>query len=333
MNIRSMALLLVLAVSTGSAFSQSTLTYAERLGWKKGERVVILHVDDAGMSYESNIGTINAITKGIANSCSVMMPCGWVPMIVKFLKANPTVDAGLHLTLTSEWDNYRWVPVAGKISVPGLTDPEGALWPEVEDVVKHASADEVEKEILAQIDRAETMGFHPTHLDSHMGTLFATPAYMERYIKAGITHHIPVMVPGGHATLIRSQMPELKSTFEQINSVGATLWNAGLPVIDDLHNATSAWPLPEDKSDASLEKFGVEKYKEVFDSLKPGLTMVIMHCTASDHHFDQISGSGNNRKKDMLAMMSPELRKYAKEKGIVFTTWREIMNRRQNVSK
>src|SRR6476469_6862632 len=222
---RVTCLLLVLIVSTGSAFSQSQITYAERLGWKKGERVVILHVDDAGMSYESNLGTINAITKGIANSCSVMMPCGWVPMIVLFLKENPTVDAGLHLTLTSEWDQYRWVPVAGKSAVPGLTDPEGALWPEVEDVVKHATADEVEKEILAQIDRAETMGFHPTHLDSHMGTLFATPAYMERYIKAGITHHIPVMVPGGHATLIRSQMPELKSTFEEISKVGATLWN------------------------------------------------------------------------------------------------------------
>ena len=140
-------------------------------------------------------------------------------------------------------------------------------------------------------------------------------------------------MPGGHATLIRSQMPELKGTFEQIEKVGATLWNAGLPVIDDLHNATSAWPLPADKSDASLEKFGVEKYKEVFNALKPGLTMVIMHCTDSDPHFDQISGSGNNRKKDMLAMMSPELKQYAKEQGIIFTTWREIMERRQKVAR
>jgi hypothetical protein len=250
-------------------------------------------------------------------------------MIVRFLKENPNVDAGLHLTLTSEWHDYRWVPVAGKSAVPGLTDPEGALWPDVEDVVKHASANEVEKEINAQIDRALTMGFNPTHLDSHMGTLFATPEYMERYIKAGITHHIPVMVPAGHATLIRSQMPELKNTFEQIEKLGLSIWNAGLPVIDDLHNSTSSWPLPADKSEKSLEKFGVEKYKEVFNSLKPGLTMVIMHCTASDSHFDKIAGSGNNRKKDMLAMMSPELKKYANDQHIIFTTWKEIMERRQ----
>jgi len=323
--------LLLISFSFFHASAQQNSTYAERLGWKKGDRVVILHVDDAGMSYESNIGTINAISKGIANSCSVMMPCGWVPMMVKFLKENPTIDAGLHLTLTSEWDNYRWVPLAGKSAVPGLTDTEGALWPEVEDVVKHASPDEVEKEIEAQIDRAKTMGFNPTHLDSHMGTLFATPAFMERYIQAGIRHKIPVMIPAGHATLIRSQMPELKSTFAQIQQVGTSIWNAGLPVIDDLHNATSSWPLPADKSDRSLEQFGVEKYKEVIDALKPGLTMVIMHCTASDKHFDQIAGSGNNRKKDMLAMMSPELKKYAKEQQIIFTTWKEIMERRQQI--
>ncbi|HSB92235.1 MAG TPA: ChbG/HpnK family deacetylase, partial [Flavitalea sp.] len=169
------------------------------------------------------------------------------------------------------------------------------------------------------------------HLDSHMGTLFATPAFMERYVRAGIRHHIPVMIPAGHGTLIRSQTPELKSSFENIQKVGSSIWNAGLPVLDDLHNATSAWALPSDKSDKSLEKFGVEKYKEVFDSLKPGLTMVIMHCTDSDKHFDQIAGSGNNRKKDMLAMMSPELKKYAAQEGIIFTTWKEIMERRQQV--
>jgi len=56
-----------------------------------------------------------------------------------------------------------------------------------------------------------------------------------------------------------------------------------------------------------------------------------MHCTASDKHFDQIAGSRNNRKKDMLAMMSPELKNYAKDHKIIFTTWKEIMERRQQI--
>src|SRR3954454_5178668 len=167
-------------------------TYAEKLGYPKGARVVILHVDDAGMSFDSNEGVIQAMTKGVATSCSVMMPCPWVPGFVHYLQQHKQMDAGLHLTLTSEWKDYRWGPLAGKSSVPGLTDAEGDMWPGVEDVVKHASADEVDKEIRAQFDRAIAIGFIPTHLDSHMGTLFASPEFLKRYIAVGLEKHIPV---------------------------------------------------------------------------------------------------------------------------------------------
>ena len=97
-------------------------TYAEKLGFPKGKKVIILHIDDAGMSYESNVGTMNALDKGIANSVSVMMPCGWVPQFFTYLKQHPATDAGIHLTLTSEWDNYRWSPLVGCKNAPGLCD-------------------------------------------------------------------------------------------------------------------------------------------------------------------------------------------------------------------
>src|SRR5207253_6254920 len=93
-------------------------TYAEKLGYPGGAKVLILHVDDAGMSFDSNEGAITAITKGVANSCSVMMPCPWVPAFVRFLKGHLQIDAGLHLTLTSEWMDYRWGPLSGKAVTP-----------------------------------------------------------------------------------------------------------------------------------------------------------------------------------------------------------------------
>src|SRR5436309_2030155 len=95
------------------SFSQDS-TYAERLGYPKGARVVILHVDDVGMSFDSNEGAIEAMEKGVANSCSIMMPCPWVPQFAHYMKQHPGIDAGLHLTLTSEWSEYRWGPVSGK---------------------------------------------------------------------------------------------------------------------------------------------------------------------------------------------------------------------------
>jgi chitin disaccharide deacetylase len=321
----------VLVLITTNIFAQEQ-TYAEKLGFPKGSKVLIMHVDDAGMSWDSNKGAIDAIEKGVANSLSIMMPCPWVPAIIRYTKEHPAVDAGLHLTLTSEWKDYRWVPLSGKAAAPGLVDQEGALWSSVEDVVKNASADEVEKEIRAQIDRAKTMGLTPTHLDSHMGTLFATPEFLQRYIKVGIENKIPVMFPGGHVTSIGSQMRFPPDQIKQLQSTGQMIWNAGLPVLDDLHNLSYNFPYPEKElSEKEHRSFATQKYIETIGSLKPGLTMVIMHCTSPTEVFAHISDSGKIRKGDLLAMTDPALKAFIEKEKIILTTWREVMERRQKV--
>ncbi|MBL7856721.1 MAG: polysaccharide deacetylase family protein [Cyclobacteriaceae bacterium] len=308
-------------------------TYAEKLGFPKGAKVLILHVDDAGMSWDSNQGAIQALEKGVATSVSVMMTCPWVPGFVHHLQKNPSIDAGLHLTLTSEWKDYRWGPLTGKPAAPGLVDDEGALWSSVENVVKHASADEVEAEIRAQLERARKMGFEPTHLDSHMGTLFATPEFLQRYIKVGIENKIPVMLPGGHNTMIMAQMQSSEQLRQQLQAIGQMVWASGLPVLDDLHNVSYDWHYPTDKNstDTDLQKFATSKYKETIKTLKPGLTMVIMHCTAPTEVFPYITDSGKIRKGDLLAMLDPEFKKFLQAEGIILTTWREVKARRSEV--
>src|SRR6266849_3561187 len=141
------------ALVDGSEAEQHT--YAERLGWGPKARVVMFHCDDAGMSHASNLGAIESLEKGVVTSVSIMMPCPWVPEFVNYLKEHPQLDAGLHLTLNSEWTPYRWGPLAGKPAVPGLCDPDGYLWHSTQDTARHATADEVEREIRAQIDKAE----------------------------------------------------------------------------------------------------------------------------------------------------------------------------------
>src|SRR6185312_4180017 len=108
--------------------AQDTKTYAEKLGWPKGAKVLILHVDDAGMSHDSDEGVEKATGQGVATSTSVMMPCPWVPEIVKYIKEHPDLDAGLHLTLTSEWNVYRWGPLSDRSKVPGLIDKQGYFY-------------------------------------------------------------------------------------------------------------------------------------------------------------------------------------------------------------
>jgi len=312
-------------------FAQADTTFAERLGYPKGKKIVILHVDDVGMSFDSNKGAIDALTKGVANSCSVMMPCPWVPAFVHFLKQYPETDAGLHLTLTSEWKDYRWTPLSGQSKVPGLTDTEGAMWPSVQEVALHASGDEVETEIRAQLDRAFKMGFKPTHLDSHMGTLFATPDFIQRYLKVGMEYKIPLMFPGGHNTLISKQT---SIDMNQLRTIGKMLWNAGLPVLDDLHNESYGWNLPAGTkaTKKTIQKEKAMYYMKALDSLRPGITMVIMHCTNPTEVFPYISDSGITREGDLLAMLSPDLKKYIQAHGIILTTWRELMERRTKLN-
>lgn len=308
---------------TVSAWSQD-ITYAEKLGFPKGAKVLILHVDDIGMSWDSNQGAIQAMENGVANSLSIMMPCPWVPGFVHYLKDHPDTDAGLHLTLTSEWKDYRWGPLSGRPAVPGLVDEEGALWRSVGQVVKNATADEVETEIREQLKRAREMGFEPTHLDSHMGTLFATPEFLERYIKVGIENKIPLMFPGGHNSMIGKDLtPEIKG---QLKAMGKMIWDSGLPVLDDLHNVSYDFDYPsgENISDKELQDFATSKYIETIRQLKPGISMVIMHCTAPSEIFKYIASSGRIRKGDLLAMKDPEFKKFLEAEKIILTTWREL---------
>lgn len=329
-------------------------TFAERLGWKTGDRVVVIHVDDAGMSHDSDVGVEKSLDAGLATSFSVMMPCPWVPEIVHYIKVHPGVDAGLHLTLTSEWSEYRWGPAAGPGVVPGLVDSEGAMWPSVEEAAQHATADEVETEIRAQLARALRMGFRPTHLDSHMGTLFATPEFIARYIKVGAENHIPVMFPGGHNALLAEQyrdeaiaqmkaagtwkegtvLPE-NPALAQARLTAEAVWKLGLPVLDDLYNVSYDWKLPEGISptDANLSTMKIERYEAAFHRLKPGVTQIIVHATETSSTFPSISDSGPTRKGDLLAVVSPELREAARREGLILTTWRELQQRRDHAGQ
>ena len=328
-------------------------TYAERLGWDTGARVAIFHIDDVGMSHESNLGTIRSLEAGIATSLSIMMPCSWVPEFVDYLERHPDTDAGLHLTLTSEWRHYRWEPLSGAPANPGLVDEHGYLHRDVAGVVAQASADEVEREIRAQIAKARALGFEPTHLDSHMGTLFASPAFLQRYIAVGVEEQIPIMFPGGHTTLLaqqyreealrrarrdgtpESEVPERDPALALTRSVGEQVWAAGLPVLDDLHNTSYGWrPDPgEDSSDEALTRLKVDRYSEAVRSLRPGVTMIILHAADAGPAFDAISDSGPTRRGDMLAMLSPELRRVIEEEGVILSTFRELHERRRAVAE
>ena len=282
-------------------------TYGERLGWKADDRVLIIHCDDVGMSHANNEAAAEVLDYGLVTSVSVMMPCAWVSGWLPYMKAHPETDMGLHLTLTSEYDFYRWTPLAGKNQVPGLADEHGCLPDNVGLVVENATADEVELEIRAQIDRAQTMGLPITHMDSHMGTLFR-PEFIERYVKVGIEKQIPIlMVP-------------------RAGEIAEKVWEGGLPVLDHVHTDSYNW-----KTTDTDEK--VAHYVDAIRNLKPGITYMIIHSTKPNDVFGVISGRREFLYGDYFAMIDPRTKKAIEDEGIILTTMKELKARRDQVGK
>jgi len=303
----------IMLLMVGSGMSQ---TYADRLGWGPEDKVLLIHVDDVGMSHSSNLGGIEALEKGIGTSWSVMMPCPWVPEIVDYLRQHAGIDSGVHLTLTSEWKKYRWHPLSGLGVVPGLVDPEGYLWSSVEDVVVHASTAEIKQEINAQIDLAAQMQLPITHIDSHMGTLFADVSFFNVYLETGIERKIPILMSGGHNTHLKKFGSPIPISFDEVSK---KVWDAGLPVLDDIHAYGKWWSAEE----------GSAPFIRLLDDLQPGITEIINHASRPTEDFAGITSSGPTRFGELQVLTDPVVRRKLEEKGIILTTWRELMERRQ----
>lgn len=139
---------------------------------------LVIRTDDGGMSHAVNMGIKRLLESGLPVTVSVMFACPWQQEIVEILRAHPEASVGVHLTLNSEWRNYRWGPVIGREAAPSLVDEEGYFFPSSEALyLNDPEMDEVERELRAQIERALSSGLQIDYLDYHMGTAIGRPDF------------------------------------------------------------------------------------------------------------------------------------------------------------
>jgi len=302
----SISILFALPVSPGGN------TLAQRLGYSSEAKLLIVHADDLGVAHSVNRATLDAMLhrnqagdRVAVNSGSIMVPCPWFPEMAALYQAHPYLDLGLHLTLTSEWKHYRWSGVLTDKAASGLHDNDGFLYRSVEEVVQNASDIAVEREIRAQLQRALEFGIQPTHLDSHMGTLFQTPGFFSAYLRLGREYGLPVLLPAEALTAAPSQLRDLIT---------------GEDLLIDRIVMADPEVLPE-----NWEAY----YSEVLRELKPGITEIIIHLGYEDAELKAVTVDHPDygaawREADLRFFTSEQFRQLVKQHNIQLITWREI---------
>ncbi len=283
---------------------EPTKTLAERLGYPRDAKLLIVHADDLGMAHSVNAATIKALETGLVNSGSIMVPCPWLSEIAAFARANPQADLGLHLTLTSEWTSFRWGPVSSRDKVSSLLGKDGYFKLLETDAAAGADPKEVEMEITAQIERARSLGIQPTHLDSHMGTLYQNKALFEVFLRVARSQKLPVRVA--------------KTWFTRADFLPSTLMPDDVYIdrVLDINPAVA----PQDWA-----KF----YSDELKKLEPGVTEVVIHLAYDDAEMRAATINHPDwgaawRQRDFEFFTSEAFRKVLQENNIKLITWREL---------
>ena len=297
--------LTLLMLSCFAGFSQNGKNLAEKLGFDRNAKLLIVHADDMGLSQGTNSAVIQAFQKGGISSGSIMVPCPWFPDIAEFAKNNSQLDIGLHLTLTSEWNTYFFGGVLPAATIPNLVNQNGYFYPSVEEFAKHANGAEVEKEIRAQIERALAFGIKPTHLDNHMGSILASSEYYQILLKIGHEYKLPVLIPADMIAGISSQL------FEMLSRDNV--------VVDHLFMINQASP---------AKQWG-EPYLKFIENMQPGLNEIIVHLAIDNDETRAIMANHPDfgaewRQHDFDFVTSPEFRKALNDHHIKLVTWRQI---------
>ena len=284
-------------------------------------KYLIVNADDYGMCKAANSAVAELFEGGYLKSATVMMPCPAAAEAVEFSNAHPEHAIGIHLTMTSEWGEYRWKPLTNGKS---LIDEEGFMWHESDQVEKNASYEDLEAEIRAQIDLAHSMGMKPSHTDNHMGSLYGH--YTGRlglakmtlrvcgeygYAYRLYTKHDKRICPNGTPYFLYAAITFLSKRWGKKYNV----------VIPD-------YLLFPDWNDDMRESY--EKYRETIlkiwvDIPEDGVTETFIHPSVETDELKGITARWQDRVWEYQLMKDPYTHKYLKDHGVELISYRELI--------
>lgn len=285
--------------------SQNNKNLAELLGYPRDSKLLIIHADDIGLAHSVNTACIKAFDNKGITSGSIMVPCPWAPEMVSYVKDHPGMDFGIHLTMTAEWDLYKWGGITSSDQIPSLLDKNSYFYPTVEELGKVAKGAEAEKELRAQIDKVIASGVQPTHIDTHMGSVMANPELLKIYLDLSDIYHLPVLFPRAYLSWFP---PDVAKTMESKIFLLDNLFMLDPKMI------SGKW---------------IDAYKKGIEGMKPGLNELIVHLGIDNDEMQAICKGHEDygsawRQHDLDLVMSTEFKDLLKTNHIILIGWRQI---------
>ena len=289
----------------------------EKLGFEASDKVVIFHIDDMGFSHASNVASFECLDFGVASCGSILAPAPWILEVASMCRKNSRYDVGVHLTLTCEYDLYRWRALSSVDTDTGLVDSENSLWRTSEEAIANVTVAAAESEMRAQIQMALDNGIDITHIDTHMGTVMV-PKFLPIYIKLAREFDVPAFLPRVNREMLIEQ--GLGNSADAIIKMFSKIEENGAPLLDYMIiDTTGDYP---DK---------LKYYCKRFSEIKPGLTHFLFHPAKMSPELMAITqDSASWRNKDYEAFVNPQIKECIKENDIKIIGYREIRDYMRN---
>jgi hypothetical protein len=267
-------------------------------------RAAILHVDDLAVCHGANRAFLDLAARGLVTCGSVMVPCPWFLEIAHAAVANPTLDIGVHLTLTSEWQHYRWAPISTTSRASGLIDDEGYFWRDLASLRRHLVPEAAEAELRAQLDRAIAAGIRPTHIDAHMAAAML-PELLDCHLALAVEYGLVPVLP---------RQISFAPDPEAYARIIAVIGDMRLP---DAIRGTLAVPEAETR----------QAYRDMIAALPGGMTHIALHCTAPGEIEIIAPAHAGWRTREYALLAEGAVAEWCRVEQVALTGYRELQRK------
>ncbi len=328
-------------------------------------KVLILHADDGGMFPGSNSAVLSLLEKDEIQSASLMVPTAFYrDFVLAYNALGAAPDVGIHVTLNSEWPNYRWGPVHKPArQVKRILEHKFLCWgwrPVFPRTVASnflcRAPRTMKREALAQLQTATDGGIvngtlwapamnpEPSHLDSHQGGVFVRRSHFRRYLDLAMETGIPALTFENWEETRRclAQLPDNSTEAQLVDWVALNLLSLRREQREV--EADPRWRFPRVDQYCGIP-YGMDlassesNFKQLVASLPNGITQIMFH--PSDEDALLRASVGTERAHRRIAIdreifrahdrTGPEwqnsVRKWLEDQGVAFTNWRKLMNR------